>query len=499
MGRDSATLSTAVDVARKTWFGRGEAREVPVHQRGPERVRRLAPKLMLASADLAAIVLAMAVALALRSNPAEEGARASVLLGAVSLPIWLLAFSRHRLYSARYLVRRPEELRRVGRALVLGVFCMAAIGFALQASASRVWLVLTGLLAFVLVAVEREVARQLFGRLRRAGGFLRPVVVVGVNHEAQQLAASMTSQPELGYRLAGFVTDLDPARVDPGIAGQVLGRIADTRRVVREVEAVGVIVAATATTLDISNRLVRELTNDGIHVELSSALRDVASSRLTVRPFGRYPVVYVEPVHRSGWRTSAKRAFDVCAATLGLAGASLLILVVAVAVRIDSPGPVLFRQVRVGRNGKPFEVVKFRTMVENAEELVIDLRDLNEADGPLFKISADPRVTRVGALLRRFSIDELPQLWNVIRGDMSLVGPRPAIPSEVEGWLPELHERLRVKPGMTGMWQVNGRSATSWDDYVRLDLYYVDNWSLSTDLAILAQTVPAVLSSRGAS
>jgi len=160
---------------------------------------------------------------------------------------------------------------------------------------------------------------------------------------------------------------------------------------------------------------------------------------------------------------------------------------------------VLFRQVRVGRNGKPFKVYKFRTMVENAEELVIDLRDLNEAAGPLFKISDDPRVTRVGALLRRSSIDELPQLWNVIRGDMSLVGPRPAIPSEVEGWLPELHERLRVKPGMTGMWQVNGRSAASWDDYVRLDLYYVDNWSLSTDLAILAQTVPAVLSSRGAS
>jgi exopolysaccharide biosynthesis polyprenyl glycosylphosphotransferase len=283
------------------------------------------------------------------------------------------------------------------------------------------------------------------------------------------------------------------------VAGLVLGRVADTRQVVQDVQAVGVIVAATATTLDISNRLVRELTNDGIHVELSSALRDVASSRLTVRPFGRYPVVYVEPVHRSGWRTSAKRAFDVAAATFGLAGASLLILVVAVAVRIDSPGPVLFRQVRVGRNGKPFKVVKFRTMVEDAEELVIDLRDLNEADGPLFKISADPRVTRVGAVLRRFSIDELPQLWNVIRGDMSLVGPRPAIPSEVEGWLPELHERLRVKPGMTGMWQVNGRSAASWDDYVRLDLYYVDNWSLTTDLAILAKTVPAVLTSRGAS
>lgn len=474
-------------------------RGAPVLRGLREQMRRVAPKLMLAVADLTAIVVAMVVASAVRSASVDLDARATVLLGALSLPIWLVAFSRHRLYSARYLVRRPEELRRVGRALVLGVFCMAAVGFALQVPASRVWLVLTGLTAFVFVSVEREVARRLFGRLRRAGGLLRPVVIVGVNHEARELAALMSSEPDLGYRLAGFVTDLDPDRVDPNIAGQVLGCVADTRAVVREVEAVGVIVAATATTLDISNRLVRELTNDGIHVELSSALRDVASSRLTVRPFGRFPVIYVEPVHRTGWRTSAKRAFDVVVASTGLAGASLLMLVVAVAVRIDSPGPVLFRQVRVGRNGIPFKVVKFRTMVRDAEEQVIDLRDLNEADGPLFKIRSDPRVTRVGAFLRRSSIDELPQLWNVIRGDMSLVGPRPAIPSEVEGWLPELHERLRVKPGMTGMWQVNGRSTTSWDDYVRLDLYYVDNWSLSTDLAILAQTVPAVLSSRGAS
>ena len=464
-----------------------------------EQLRRLAPKLLLAAADLVAVAVAMVAAFALRDASVELNTGATFVLGALSPPIWLFAFSRHRLYSARYLVQRSEELRRVGRAIVLGVFCMAALGFILQTPASRAWLVLTGLIAFVLVAIEREVARRLFSRRRRAGGLLRPVVIVGVNHEARELAALMTGEPDLGYRLAGFVTDLEPERVDEQLAGLVLGRVADTRRVVAEVGAVGVIVAATATTLDISNRLVRELTNDGVHVELSSALRDVASSRLTVRPFGRFPVIYVEPVRRTGWRTCAKRAFDVSVATCGLAGSALLMAVVAVAIRIDSPGPALFRQTRVGRNGVPFTVVKFRTMVTGAEEQVIDLRDRNEADGPLFKIEDDPRVTRVGAFLRRSSIDELPQLWNVIRGDMSLVGPRPAIPSEVAAWLPELHERLRVKPGMTGMWQVNGRSKASWDDYVRLDLYYVDNWSLSTDLAILAQTVPAVLTSRGAS
>ena len=465
------------------------------------QARRLAPKLMLAAADTAAIVAAMVVAFLVRdaSEAVYLDPRATVLVGGLSVPVWLAAFSRHRLYSARYLVRRAEELRRVGRATLLGIFAMAAIGFMLQAAVSRAWLALTAVLALVNVAVEREAARRLFGRLRRRGALLRPVVIVGVNHEARELAALMTADPDLGYRLAGFVTNLPVERVDPGIADQVLGTVSDVRQVVADAGAVGVIVAATATTLDVSNRLVRELTNAGIHVELSSALRDVAASRLTVRPFGRFPVIYVEPVPRTGWRTVAKRTFDVTFAACGLVGASLLMAVVAVAVRLDSAGPVLFRQTRVGRDGELFQVLKFRTMVVGAEQLIIDLRDLNEAQGPLFKIADDPRVTLVGRVLRRTSIDELPQLWNVLRGEMSLVGPRPALPSEVEAWHPELHERLRVKPGMTGMWQVNGRSTTSWDDYVRLDLYYVDNWSLSTDLAILAKTVPAVLTSRGAS
>jgi exopolysaccharide biosynthesis polyprenyl glycosylphosphotransferase len=465
------------------------------------QVRRFGPKLTLGAADTAAIVTSMVVAFVIRDLFASDDHHheANALVGVLSLPIWLAAFSRHRLYSARYLVRRVEELRRVGRAILLGIVGMAAVGFMLQLQASRAWLGLTAAVAFVVVAIEREAARHLFGRLRRGGGLLRPVVVVGVNHEAREIAALMATDPDLGYRLAGFVTDLPPERVHPSIADQVLGTVSDVRKVVEEVGAVGVIVAATSTTLDVSNRLVRELTNAGIHVELSSALRDVAVSRLTVRPFGRFPVIYVEPVRRTGWRTVAKRSFDVAFSLCGLVAAALLMAVVAVAVRLDSPGPVLFRQVRVGRDGVTFRVLKFRTMEDGAEHKIIDLRDRNEASGPLFKIADDPRVTRVGRLLRRTSIDELPQLWNVVRGEMSLVGPRPALPSEVDKWHPELHERLRVKPGMTGMWQVNGRSTTSWDDYVRLDLYYVDNWSLSTDLAILAKTVPAVLTSRGAS
>jgi exopolysaccharide biosynthesis polyprenyl glycosylphosphotransferase len=208
-------------------------------------------------------------------------------------------------------------------------------------------------------------------------------------------------------------------------------------------------------------------------------------------------MIYVEPVHRSGWRALAKRAFDVSVAACGLALLAPAMLLIAVLIKLDSPGPVLFRQMRVGKDGQLFSVLKFRTMVPDAEKLLDMLRELNEADGPLFKIRRDPRVTRVGRTLRALSLDELPQLWNVVRNEMSIVGPRPALPSEVRAWAPELHKRLRVKPGLTGMWQVNGRSDVPFQEYVRLDLYYVDNWSLWTDLAICAKTLPALLLRKG--
>jgi lipopolysaccharide/colanic/teichoic acid biosynthesis glycosyltransferase len=174
-----------------------------------------------------------------------------------------------------------------------------------------------------------------------------------------------------------------------------------------------------------------------------------------------------------------------------------LLLLAAIAIKVDSRGTVIFRQQRVGRNGTRFDMLKLRTMVPNAEELMYLLREQNDADGPLFKLREDPRVTRVGRVLRRYSLDELPQLWNVLRGDMSLVGPRPALPLETLDWTGELSRRLTVRPGLTGMWQVRPRDGWSFEDYTRLDLYYVDNWSLFTDLAILAKTLPAVLAGHG--
>jgi exopolysaccharide biosynthesis polyprenyl glycosylphosphotransferase len=198
------------------------------------------------------------------------------------------------------------------------------------------------------------------------------------------------------------------------------------------------------------------------------------------------------------FQAAAKRACDVAISALGLLVLLPLFAAVAVAVKATSKGPVVFRQERVGLRGRPFTLLKFRTMVAGADRLLDELRGRNEADGPLFKLRKDPRVTRVGAILRRYSIDELPQLWNVLKGEMSLVGPRPPLAGEVALYEEWQHDRLEVRPGITGLWQVSGRSELSFEDYVRLDLFYVENWSIAYDLFILSKTVPLLVSTRGA-
>jgi exopolysaccharide biosynthesis polyprenyl glycosylphosphotransferase len=302
----------------------------------------------------------------------------------------------------------------------------------------------------------------------------------------------LSTDPTLGYRVVGFVSDAGDEH------GDLLGTEAETLDVVRRTGAGGVIVAASALSVAVSNRLVRDLMHSGIHVELSSTLRDVAPERLTVRPLGPFPMMYLEPRRPVGWRSAAKRAFDLALTFVGLLLITPIAIGIAIAIKLDSKGPVIFRQTRVGKDGRPFDVRKFRTMCVDAEAKIEGLRALNETDGPLFKMKADPRITRVGRLLRKTSLDELPQLINVMRGEMSLVGPRPALPAELVAWDPQLHARLRVKPGITGMWQVSGRSDASFEAYSRLDLYYVDNWSLMDDLTILAKTIPTVLFGRGA-
>lgn len=465
----------------------------------PRRNHRPRPKHLLVLADLGAV--AVAVALATVLVPVTEAGtptRASDLIVGLAPFIWLVALGHQSLYNARRLGRRIEEFKRILSAAAWATAAMVVVAFVLDAPVSRGWLTLLPTGAVVLLTVEREIARRAFVRLRRSGRVKRPVVVVGVNQEATDLAAMMDADPSVGYEVVGFVTDLSIERVADHIRPRVLGVVADTAEVVKNKGAIGVVIASTAVTTPVSNRLARTLTDAGVHVEISSTLRDIAVERLTVASIGAFPTVYVEATRRDGWRAVAKRCFDIVVSACFLVVAAPTFAVIAVLVRLTSPGPVFFRQERMGKAGKPFEVVKFRTMVRDAEKLRADLDHLNEADGPLFKMADDPRVTEVGRILRKSSLDEIPQFWNVLRGEMSLVGPRPALSDEAENWPPELRERLRVKPGITGAWQVNGRSSSSFDDYTRLDLYYVDNWSLVNDLSIMARTLPAVLFRRGA-
>jgi len=421
-----------------------------------------------------------------------------VRLGLITLPIWPVCFCRNRLYAARFVTRRAEEYRRIVRAVIAAIVAMTFTATFLKLDVARTWLVAVAVTALVLLCVERDIARRIFARQRAKGRLLRRVVVVGGNAEGTELCSMLSADPTLGYQIVGIVDDNSLNNGSGATSRSVLGTIEQTMEVVRRAGANGVIIAATAIDLAASNRLIRQLTDAGIHVELSSTLLDIASNRLTVRPLGRFPVVYVEPVMRRGWRPVAKRCFDLVLASFGLVLVSPVLLVSAIAIKLDSPGPILFRQQRVGRNGKRFWCLKLRTMVSDAEAKIDDLRHRNEADGPLFKIKDDPRVTRIGRFLRKSSIDDPPQLWNVVKGEMSLVGPRPALPREVDAWAAALHQRLRVRPGITGMWQVNGRSRSRFEDYARLDLYYVDNWSLVTDLMIMVKTLPAVLARKGA-
>ncbi|MCU1465355.1 MAG: putative undecaprenyl-phosphate glycosylphosphotransferase [Actinomycetia bacterium] len=455
-------------------------------------------KLAVAGADAVAVATAMLLAALVRHAmfDAPEAIGPVIIVAVVALPVWLGVFARYKLYTAAAVTSFTAELRRILHAVAAASAGTGLVSVVFAQQISRVWLLCTMFFALGTVVVERTIVRQIFRRARSHGRFQRSVVVIGTNAEALAIVQMLGDNTALGYHVVGLVECGGPNGVVAPVP--VLGNWRDTVDILRSLDANGVIIATSAIEEPAANRLARELMECGYHVELTSGLVDISADRLLTRPLGRRPVMYIEPVRLAGWRAVAKRSFDTILAALALFFAAPVLLVSAILIKLDSRGPVFFSQVRVGRKGKLFRVWKLRTMVADAEDLLDDLRDRSEVDGPLFKMRDDPRLTRVGAFLRKLSLDELPQLWNVLRGEMSMVGPRPALPSEVSEWSEEVRNRLRVKPGITGMWQVNGRSQTTFDDYVRHDLYYVDNWSLLTDLAIVAKTVPVVLLRRGA-
>ena len=420
------------------------------------------------------------------------------------LEVWLLlgtvpvvtpaVFLTLRLYRAHQF-STAEEFRRILVAVSLAVPATALVSFWSEAAGSRAWTLLSWALGLVLALSARRLWHWQARRARRRGRLTLRTLVVGANLEAEHLAATLQTR-ELGFQPVGFVTGgHDELRLDDQ---RVLGPVGRLPELIRETGADCVFVASSAVTPADVAQVMKARRHERVEVRFTANLPAVLSSRLAPQTVGDVMALSVNVPQLTRVQAAAKRACDVAVAALGLLALAPLLAAVAVAVKATSRGPVLFRQERVGLRGRPFTLVKFRTMVDGAELLLGGLLDRNEADGPLFKLRRDPRVTRVGAVLRRWSIDELPQLWNVLTGEMSLVGPRPPLPGEVERYEEWQRDRLEVRPGITGLWQVSGRSELSFDDYVRLDLFYVENWSVAYDLYILSKTLPLLVTARGA-
>ena len=417
------------------------------------------------------------------------------VVGLLTLPLLL---ANCGLYRAGLLARRANELRRLASAVSLWFVGLILFGQVTSTPPANDLLLVVTPAVFGALALEREIVRRIFERLRASGDIVRRAIVVGARSGVSDIAQSFEHALP-GYSIVG-VTMVEPDTDGPTVAGlPILGYVDTLCDAIERFSIDTMVIATSGVDPAYTTRLMRKLADTGVHIELSFAVRDVAHDRLVVTERGRLAVAHVLPPIRGGWRAIAKRTFDFVLAAGTMIVAAPFLVLIAIAIKLDSRGPVFFRQQRVGRNGEQFAMLKLRTMVTNAEELKAELASRNEAAGPLFKMRNDPRITRVGRLLRKSSLDEIPQLWNVVRGKMSLVGPRPALPEEVSAWTADLHHRLRVRPGLTGLWQISGRSDATFESYEHLDLYYTDNWSLARDLWIIARTIPAVIAQRGAS
>lgn len=433
----------------------------------------------------------------------ESGTPATpyLLLTAV-LPVgWLLTLAVARAYEPRFLFVGNDEYRRVTNAALWLTAVLVGSSYAVNFQLARGYVLITLPVMAVATLAGRHLLRHRLHLARSRGECMRPVLVMGYERAVAGLCAQLQRLPHHGMQVVGALLPQDRTRIgaltDVGVP--VVGTFDDAAEAVARTGADTVAVLA-CPELDAQalRRLAWSLEKSRTDLIVAPALMDAAGSRTTIRPIDGLPMLHVEHPQLTGARRVVKGLIDRLLAALALLLLAPAMAVIAVRIRRDSPGPALFRQLRIGLDGQPFTVYKFRTMHQRAEDGLAALLMQNEANGALFKIRLDPRITRVGRNLRRFSLDELPQLFNVLTGQMSMVGPRPPLPSEVETYLQDTLRRLAVKPGMTGLWQVSGRSDLSWEESVRLDLRYVENWSLTSDFVILLRTVGAVLRSSGA-
>ena len=461
---------------------------------------------LLVAIDAVAVAVAVLIAISLGMvslrQSFREGGDVAVDRALTDLALvlgWPAVLGAGQAYDRRILGLGSEEYRVVVQSAVRIVALAAVVVFVTDVPIQAEYVLTVVGLGTVISLVGRRVARKRLHRRRADGHDTRRVLAIGSETAVADLVDGLATIAYSGLRVVGAVVPGDATAVDTASgAVPVVGRPAAIDDAMRAVDADAVAIADSSTLDGVAvRRLAWSLEGRNIDLLVVPRITDVVGPRVVVRPVGTIPLLFVEEPELTGPNRLLKGVFDRLASWVALVLASPVLLLLMLLVRMTSKGPALFRQVRVGVDGRPFEILKLRTMVTEADQVHEELvRELGYPN--LLKIIDDPRVTPLGRWLRRWSIDELPQLWNVAKGDMSLVGPRPGLPTEVARYEEHVSRRLLVRPGMTGLWQVSGRGDLTWEDAVRLDLHYIDNWSLTLDVQILFRTAAAVLSRRGA-
>ena len=415
------------------------------------------------------------------------------LLAWVAIGLWLEIYEK--LDAGHPLV----ILRDSARQCIYGALCLIVFEYVLRLDLSRFFLVLFSAYAWVLLLLFRLVAGRVVGVIRREFAAPHYVMVVGTGERAVRMGEDLERSAEYGIRLRGFLSEI------PGAPQQIALRDVHEVRPIGELPAIlqqhvvdEIIFAVGSESLADLEEVFLLCDEEGVRTRVAVDFFPHVNSTVSLDRFGSTPLLTFSAAPYDEIRLLVKRLTDVLLALAGLVVLAPLMAAVIALVRLTSPGPAIFRQVRCGLNGRRFIFYKFRSMCQNAEELKAAVAHLNARDGAAFKIPGDPRLSVVGRYLRKFSIDEWPQLWNVLRGDMSLVGPRPAVPSEVDHYQRWQRRRLRMRPGLTCLWAVSGRDNVDFETWMKMDMQYIDNWSLALDWKILLRTIPRVLTGRGA-
>lgn len=412
----------------------------------------------------------------------------------------IVTFAQNRVWRRRRGEFLIDEISRVGYATAAGIALIMAATFFLRPLAfSRLLLVWALLLIVLLISLARVVRRMVLTMLYRREIGVDRVLVVGSGEAGRSVIRTLLARPDLGYQMVGYLDD-GTGQNNIGL-GRIphLGPWPKLPHVLKSYSNMHSVFIALPADMHVAmEQMLQICQHHGVQAQVVPDLFQLSMNRVEFRNMAGIPMLSVRQVALSRFGMAAKRLIDLILVSLFALPALLVTGIIAIAIKLESPGPVFFLQERVGKNGRPFCMVKFRSMIVNADNHKSALQQMNEASGPIFKIKNDPRMTKVGRIIRRLSLDELPQLFNIFTGDMSFVGPRPPLPAEVAQYEPWHTRRLEVKGGLTGLWQVSGRSDLTFDEGCLLDIYYIENWSLALDIRLILQTIPYLFSGRGA-